>query len=129
MQNLLSPRINLVIYNTCDKKEPKIANLKIHLFYWIIENGLSRIINKSKDVFYEVSSANYRYLYFKADFLIFTAFTNNTLAKKVGTCMNGLRSTIGIYGFHELKLQPFLSMLITPKSRYHNSDGGEKNVT
>ena len=29
--------------------------------------------------------------------------------------MNGLRSTIGIYGFHELKLRPFLNMLITPK--------------
>ena len=27
-----------------------------------------------------------------------------TLAKREGACMNGLRSTIGIYGFHEYKL-------------------------
>ena len=40
----------------------------------------------------------------------FTAFTKNTLAKRVGGWMNGSRSTIGIYGFYELKLQPFLKM-------------------
>ena len=32
-----------------------------------------------------------------------------TLAKQEGTCMKGLRSTIGIYGFHEFKLWPFLN--------------------
>ena len=47
---------------------------------------------------------------FKTNFLKFTAFTKNTLAKRVGGWMNGPRSTIGIYGFHELKLQSFLKM-------------------
>ena len=28
--------------------------------------------------------------------------------------MNGLRSTIGIYGFYELKLRPFLNSPIRP---------------
>ena len=32
-----------------------------------------------------------------------------TLAKQEGACMKGLRSTIGIYGFHEFKLWPFLN--------------------
>ena len=32
----------------------------------------------------------------------------------IGACMNGLSSTIGIYGFYELKLQPFLNMPIKP---------------
>ena len=32
---------------------------------------------------------------------------NYTLEKQEGACMNGLRTTI--YGFHELKLRPFLN--------------------
>ena len=36
------------------------------------------------------------------------------LAQQEGARMNGLRSTTGIYGFHEPKLQPFLKMQIRP---------------
>ena len=38
--------------------------------------------------------------------------------------MNGLRSTIGIYGFHELKLRPFLNTPIVTL-RSEDGDGGE----
>ena len=37
-----------------------------------------------------------------------------TLAQQEGACMNGLRSTTGVYDFHELKLQPFLNTQIRP---------------
>ena len=36
------------------------------------------------------------------------------LAKREGASMNGLRSTIGTKGFHELKIQPFLNTPIIP---------------
>ena len=37
-----------------------------------------------------------------------------TLAKREGACISGLKSTIGIYGFHKLKRQPFLNVPIKP---------------
>ena len=37
-----------------------------------------------------------------------------TLAKREDACMNGLRRTKGLYGFHELKLRPFLNTPIRP---------------
>ena len=37
-----------------------------------------------------------------------------TLAKREGAGMDGFRATIGIYGFHELKLRPFLNTPIRP---------------
>ena len=38
--------------------------------------------------------------------------------------MNGLKSTIGIHGFHELKLRPFLNTPIVTL-RSEDGDGGE----
>ena len=37
-----------------------------------------------------------------------------TLAQREGACMEGLRRTIGIYGFHEFKRRPFLNTPIRP---------------
>ena len=33
-----------------------------------------------------------------------------TMVKQEGACMNRLRSTIGVYGFYELKLQLFSTL-------------------
>ena len=43
---------------------------------------------------------------------ILTNAAKYTLAKLEGGCMDGFKSTIGIYGFIELKLQKFLNMPI-----------------
>ena len=63
---------------------------------------------------------------FKTNFLKFTAFTKNTLAKRVGGWMKGSRSTIGIYGFHEQTST--VSENEDQNLGHHNGDGGE-NVT
>ena len=51
----------------------------------------------------------------KQDGVVYNA-ARYTMAKQEGACMNGLRSTLGISGFHKLKLRPFLNTLIRPQT-------------